>query len=67
MMKSNADKNIFECFNEKLIFTYQLPWLSSIVYDVALNVPATCMCVISFYIVRLRKPVTIKENPLLFT
>lgn len=66
MMKSNADENIFECFNEKLIFTnYQLPWLSSIVYDVALNVPA--MCVISFYIVRLRKPVTIKENPLLFT
>lgn len=63
MMKSNADKNIFECFNEKLIFTnYQLPWLSSII---ALNVPA--MYVSSFYIVRLRKPVTIKENPSLFT
>lgn len=65
MMKSNADKNSFECFNKKLIFTTCLPWLSSIVYDVALNVPA--MYLISFYIVRLRKPVTIKENPLLFT
>lgn len=42
----------------------QLPWLSSIVYNVALNVPA--MYLSSFYIVLLRKPVTMRENPLLF-